>query len=264
MPNSLVTISRAWLAAAFSLLSSCTRRSRAACSAHLSSHSDPVRWTPAQRDGFQIALDSIIVTTLMTGVRIGIAILTGSLSVLAAAADSGMDVTASVVTWLAVRLSSKPPDRNHLYGHGKAENFSALTEAILMLGASAVIGRVAVRSLLLPPAEVSASLWAFVTMALSLGVDLYRSRALGVAAPGTAARPWKRTPFVFEFTSGAASWSCSDWPAPGRRSVFPRGETFATATPSPPSLWPACSRGLASSWAIKPRRACSTPPPKEP
>ena len=79
------------------------------------------------------ALSSVIAAVGLTGFKIIVGFSTGSLGILAEAAHSGLDLMAAVMTFLAVRISGKPADRNHLYGHGKVENLSALFETLLLL-----------------------------------------------------------------------------------------------------------------------------------
>ncbi len=176
MSTLLVTIGCIWLAAALLLVLSAprTRIDILTCSC--------MRSSAAEQEKFRTALESVMVATLLTGLRTAIGMLTGSLSIFAAAADSGLDLLATIVTWLAIRFSSKPPDESHLYGHGKAENLSALVEALLMTAAGAGITYAAVQSLFLENAAVDASIWAFLIMGLSMAVDTHRSRELFSAA----------------------------------------------------------------------------------
>ena len=74
------------------------------------------------------ATNSVIAALGLTVFKIVVGLATGSLGILAEAAHSGFDLVAAVMTALAVRFSGKPADREHLYGHGKIENLSALFE----------------------------------------------------------------------------------------------------------------------------------------
>ena len=68
------------------------------------------------------ALNSVAAAFLLTGMKVAVGLLSGSMGILAEAAHSGLDLAAATVTCLAVRAASKPPDRDHAYGHGKVEN----------------------------------------------------------------------------------------------------------------------------------------------
>src|SRR5712692_9333582 len=111
-----------------------------------------------------VALTSVGAGLVLTGLKVTVGLLTGSLGILAEAAHSGLDLVAALMTLLAVRLSDRPADASHPYGHGKVENLSAFAEAGLLLLTAAWIGYEAVRRLLLHEARVDASVWAFVVM----------------------------------------------------------------------------------------------------
>jgi cation diffusion facilitator family transporter len=81
----------------------------------------------------QVALISVFAAILLTSFKLIIGITTGSLGILSEALHSGLDLVAALVTFLAVRISDKPADHDHNYGHGKVENLSALFETLLLL-----------------------------------------------------------------------------------------------------------------------------------
>lgn len=82
-------------------------------------------------------------------------LLTGSVALLASLADSMLDAAASMVNLLAVRHALQPADREHRFGHGKAEPLAALAQAAFIIGSAALLGAEAF-SRLLNPAEVRA------------------------------------------------------------------------------------------------------------
>ena len=124
------------------------------------------------------ALNSVIAAIGLTTFKIIVGVLTGSLGILAEAAHSGLDLVAALVTFIAVKLSGRPPDEEHPYGHGKIENLSALFETLLLLATCAWIIYEAVQRLFFHPVEVELSIWAFIVMAASIVVDFTRSRML--------------------------------------------------------------------------------------
>jgi len=130
----------------------------------------------------RVALTSVGAAVLLTGMKLAVGISTGSLGILSEAAHSGIDLFAAAVTWWAIRASSKPPDADHLYGHGKIENFSALFETGLLLTTCVWIAYEAVRRLMLGTGHVEATPWAFVVMVTSIAIDVSRSRALARVA----------------------------------------------------------------------------------
>jgi len=82
----------------------------------------------AQREKHLVALSSVLAAILLTGMKVVVGALTGSIGILAEAAHSALDLVAAAVTLFAVRASGRPADREHAYGHGKVENLSALFE----------------------------------------------------------------------------------------------------------------------------------------
>lgn len=114
--------------------------------------------------------------------KLVVGILTGSLGILAEAAHSGLDLVAAFITFLAVRVSDKPADHEHPYGHGKIENFSALIETVLLFVTCAWIIYEAVRRVAFQTIEIDPSPWAFLVMIVSIGIDVSRSRMLYRAA----------------------------------------------------------------------------------
>ena len=82
---------------------------------------------------------SIITACILTLIKIYAAFITGSLSVLSSMIDSLSDIFASLVTYVAVRYSGKPFNKNHRYGYGKAEAVSALFQAAFIAGSAIFI-----------------------------------------------------------------------------------------------------------------------------
>jgi len=124
------------------------------------------------------ALSSVGAAVFLTALKVLVGVLSGSLGILAEAAHSGLDLAAAVVTLIAVRAASKPADPGHAYGHGKVENLSALVETLLLLATCAWIITESVKRLSAEHVTVDASFWAFAVMAVSIVVDVSRSRML--------------------------------------------------------------------------------------
>jgi cation diffusion facilitator family transporter len=124
------------------------------------------------------ALSSVGAAVFLTGLKIVVGLLSGSLGILAEAAHSGLDFLAAMITFIAVRAASKPADPGHTYGHGKVENLSAMVETLLLLGTCVWIIYESIDRLLGSQVKVHASVWAFGVMAISIVVDFSRSRML--------------------------------------------------------------------------------------
>jgi cation diffusion facilitator family transporter len=136
----------------------------------------------AQKEKRAAALSSVIAAVGLTSFKIIVGILTNSLGILAEAAHSGLDLVAAIMTYFAVRMSDKPADQQHQFGHGKVENLSALFETVLLLITSAWIVYEAVQRLFFKSVHVEASIWSFIVMGTSIIIDYTRSRILYRAA----------------------------------------------------------------------------------
>ena len=126
-----------------------------------------------------VAGNSVLVAFAITAMKVVVGITTGSLGILSEAAHSALDLVAAIVTYLSVRVSDKPADADHQYGHGKVENFSAFIETGLLLLTCVWIIFEAVKRLFFHNVEIEPNNAAFVVMFLSIGADAWRSRALG-------------------------------------------------------------------------------------
>ena len=125
-----------------------------------------------------VALSSLIAATVLTILKIVVGFLTGSLGILSEAAHSGLDLVAAAVTYFTVRVSDRPADSDHPFGHGKIEHLSAFIETALLLLTCAWIVMEAVKRLFFRDVHVEPSLAAFGVMFISITVDTFRSRAL--------------------------------------------------------------------------------------
>ncbi len=93
---------------------------------------------------------SVTMAAVLLALKLVVWRLSGSVALLASAADSGLDVAASAATFFAVRYAAHPPDAEHRFGHGKAEAFASLLQAGLVFASAALIGQEAVRHMFRP------------------------------------------------------------------------------------------------------------------
>jgi cation diffusion facilitator family transporter len=128
------------------------------------------------------AANSVLAALGLTGMKLAVGLVSGSLGILAEAAHSGLDLVAALVTLVAVSISDRPADESHPYGHGKVENFSALIETLLLFLTCAWIIYEAVNRIFFRDVHVDPSLWTFLVVIISIGVDVSRSRMLYRAA----------------------------------------------------------------------------------
>src|SRR5215475_13408805 len=118
-----------------------------------------------------VAGNSVLAAVVITGLKITVGVTTGSLGILSEAAHSGLDLIASVLTFFSVRVSDKPADADHQYGHGKIENFSAFVETGLLLLTCAWIIYEAGSRLFFRRIEIEPLIAAFAVMIFSMIVD---------------------------------------------------------------------------------------------
>ncbi len=124
------------------------------------------------------ALLSLLMACGMTALKLVAGLITGSLGMLSDAAHSGLDLLGAALTLISVRISGKPADEDHMYGHAKVETLSAFTETFLMGASCLWITIEAILRIFVAPVAVRFSPWPFAVLALSIAVDLSRSRAL--------------------------------------------------------------------------------------
>jgi cation diffusion facilitator family transporter len=136
----------------------------------------------ARKDKRSAALSSVIAAIGLTTFKLIVGLLTNSLGILAEAAHSGLDLVAAAMTYFAVRVSDKPADEEHPFGHGKIENLSALFETVLLLATSGWIIYEAIQRLFFIEVKVVPSIWSFIVMGTSIVIDYTRSRILYKAA----------------------------------------------------------------------------------
>jgi len=133
----------------------------------------------------RVALHSILAATAMTLLKLAAGLASGSLGVLSEAAHSALDLTGSMLTFFSVRVSDKPADDDHTYGHGKFENLSAFGEAALMAVSSAWIIYEAIHRMRSGTTEIQLSVWPVLVLCTSIAVDYWRSRRLHKVAQKT-------------------------------------------------------------------------------
>jgi cation diffusion facilitator family transporter len=129
-----------------------------------------------------VALISVFAAVFLTGSKLIIGIITGSLGILSEALHSGLDLVAAVITYFSVSVSDKPADRNHHFGHGKIENFSAFLETILLLITCGWIIYEAVIRLVSGNTHIEVNVWSYVVIVGSIIIDINRSRMLSKVA----------------------------------------------------------------------------------
>ncbi|HAK75302.1 MAG TPA: cation transporter [Sporomusaceae bacterium] len=127
---------------------------------------------------------SVISNSLLVILKLAVGLLTGAVSIVSEAAHSGVDLIAALIAFYAVKKSSKPPDEDHAYGHGKYENLSAAIEAFLIILAALWIVYEAVSKLQSPQAPEMLE-YGIAVMIVSIAVNYYVSGKLLAVAKET-------------------------------------------------------------------------------
>src|SRR5215813_10868169 len=140
-----------------------------------------------QAEKEHVALVSIVASAVLTIAKAFVGFATGSLAILSEAGHSLIDFGATVMTYVAVRISGKPADEEHHYGHGKVEAVSALAETALLFLLSGIVIWEAINRLLAQGGHaVEATIWAFGVVLASIIIDFFRARALSYTAEKTS------------------------------------------------------------------------------
>src|ERR1019366_9493974 len=140
---------------------------------------------PVHNAKSRVAAISIFASAGMATAKFVVGIAIGSLALISEALHSSVDVVATVVTWMVVRVSDRPADEEHHYGHGKFESVSALgVIAMLYVLAGGILGESYSRLREgVPPPTVSAI--PFIVLLLDIAVNFWRARALHRTAHDT-------------------------------------------------------------------------------
>ena len=119
-----------------------------------------------------IAATAIVGGVAIFGIKLYSYYISGSVALLSDALESIVNIVASIMMYVSVRISEQPPDDNHRYGHQKIENISSFIEGALIIVAGALIGRAAINRLLEPVTLVSVD--------LAIGISLFATALNGL------------------------------------------------------------------------------------
>lgn len=122
---------------------------------------------------------AIVAVSLLIAIKIAASIVTGSIAIRADAVHSVIDLFGVIIGYTAIRIASKPPDKSHPYGHGKAENIAGVVIAAMIFIAAVIIAYQAVTRLISGGAVALVPLGIYVTAAaivINLAVSWYALR----------------------------------------------------------------------------------------
>ena len=120
---------------------------------------------------------SLIVVTGLLIIKIAVGIITGSLSILAQAADSFFELSAVVISFVVVRLAVKPADTEHPFGHGKVETVASVVQALIIFVIGALVAYCSIDRII-NGTNLKLHFLGIAVMLLSLLVSLILSRYL--------------------------------------------------------------------------------------
>lgn len=114
---------------------------------------------------------SVSTATILVALKAWAWQITDSVSLLSSLADSGLDVLASLITFFAVRVSLKPADQEHRFGHGKAEGLAALAQSVIITASAAYV-LIETIDRILNPADVERATLGITVMLISVALTL--------------------------------------------------------------------------------------------
>src|SRR5260370_1608574 len=139
----------------------------------------------------RVAAISVFASAGMATAKFVVGIAIGSLAVISEALHSSVDVVATIITWMVVRVSDRPADEEHHYGHGKLESISALgvIAMLYVLAGGILVESWSRLSEHAPPPTISAI--PFIVLLIDIAGNFWLARALHRAAPDTKAQALK-------------------------------------------------------------------------
>src|SRR6195256_2513924 len=140
---------------------------------------------PVQNVKARVAAISIFASAGMAVAKFVVGVAIGSLALISEALHSSVDLVATVITWLVVRVSDQPADKEHHYGHGKIESLSALgviAMLYVLAGGILVESLTRLRDGAAPP---TLSVIPFAVLLIDIAVNFWRARALHRTARAT-------------------------------------------------------------------------------
>jgi cation diffusion facilitator family transporter len=152
----------------------------------------------------RVALSSIAISACLAVAKAVVGIMSGSLAILSEAGHSLIDLFATIITYFAIRVSGKPADEEHHFGHGKIESIAALAAtSLLFMLAAYVFWEAGARLFTGNGHAVQATFAAFAVIAISVVVDFFRTRLLYRVAGETSSQALEADALHF----GSDMWS---------------------------------------------------------
>ena len=158
----------------------------------------------ARNNKTMVALFSLIVSVILVITKVIIAIITNSIGVFSEALNNGLDLVTVLIAFLAIRMSLKPPDKDHTYGHGKYENLSAAAELIIISLLSLFIIYRSIQRIIYRDFQLNINNYIFIVLIISVILNNIR-----VYFVGRAAKKHRSSVFEAEFLNYATDIASS-------------------------------------------------------
>jgi len=100
--------------------------------------------------GLTIAGSAIAINLVLALIKISVGVLGNAYALIADGIESTADIFSSLIVWSGLQFSSKPPDADHPYGHGKAESLAAMAVSLFLIGAAIFIAVESIREIHAP------------------------------------------------------------------------------------------------------------------
>lgn len=137
-----------------------------------------------QRQKTNVALLSVLSNTFLVAGKITVGLMINSVAIISEAIHSGMDLLAAIIAFVAVKISGKPADQSHPFGHGKAENLSGAIEALLIFAAAGWIIYESILKLI-HPRHIDEPAWGVGVMFISSALNWFVSHQLFIVSSKT-------------------------------------------------------------------------------
>ncbi len=168
---------------------------------------------------------SIAAAALLMTLKLVTGLLSGSLGLVSAGVESSGDVVAAVFTYFAVRIGGRPADRDHPYGHRRAENLGALGEAGILVVGGLFVAIAAVKRAAHGGGALDASWYLFAVMGVAVALDFSRT-VVSLRAARRFGSPALRSN-AFHFGADMAGSVAVVIGLIAARAGFPRGDSIA-------------------------------------
>lgn len=142
----------------------------------------------------KIAMFSILVSIFLVIIKVTVAYFTNSIGVFSEALNNGLDLVTVLVTYMAIRISTRPADKDHTYGHGKYENLSAFLEIVIISALSFFIIYKSIQRIIYKNIVLNLNWYVFLILIISIFLNIIR-----VFYVGRAARKYNSFAFKADF-----------------------------------------------------------------